>query len=107
VNATSKAILVTLGAYVATVAAIMVIVAIAIVIVLSLSLGCVATGRALFVLWAVIAGVCIASEIVVIATTRRQAASAKTRILIVAAYIATMLASFVFLAFSLMVVFNC
>ncbi|MFN2201008.1 MAG: hypothetical protein ACK2UO_07360 [Caldilineaceae bacterium] len=106
-NTTSKAVLFTVGAYVVTLAIIIAIVAVAIVVVMSLSLGCSALGHALFVLWATIAGVCIASVIAVSVVMRKQTESGTIRTLLLAGYIAAVLASSVFFAFGLMVVFNC
>ncbi len=63
--------------------------------------------RALQLLWATIAMVCLASVIMVVVVARKCIASTKGQIELVAAYGVALLASYVVIVFGLMVVFNC
>ena len=68
---------------------------------------CGAVSRALPVLWATIAAVFLASVVVVAVVAWKIVAGIAGRLAIVAVYGVVMLASYVFIAFGLLVVFNC
>ena len=106
-NASGKGVILAVVAYIVTMGVAIFIVAFGIMFVLILSLSCSAMGRALLTLWATIAIVCMASIAFVIVEVRKYVPDRTGRTTIVVAYGAAMLASYVFVAFGLMVLFNC
>jgi hypothetical protein len=104
-NTGAKGVLLVVGAYAAT----MVVAgftSLAIMILMEPH-GCSAMGRALLVLWGTIAAVFLASVAMVGVVAWKIVAGVAGRLAIVAAYGVAMLASYVVIAFGLMVAFNC
>jgi len=100
-----KGVLLVVGAYAAT----MVVAAFTSLAIIALMEphSCSDMGRALLVLWGTIAAVFLASVAVVGVVAWKIVAGVAGRLAIVAAYGVVMLASYVVIAFGLMVAFNC
>ena len=101
----AKGVLFAVGAYVATMG--VAILTSRAIMILMAPHGCSDMGRALLVLWGTIAAVFLASVVVVGVVAWKIVAGATGRLAIVAVYGVVMLASFVVIAFGLMVAFNC
>ena len=106
-NTRAKGVLLVVGAYFATMAISVFIIAIAFIIILMGSYSCNAISQAMLVLWGTIAVVFLASVAVVGVVAWKMVESVAGRLAIVAVYGVLLLASFVVIAFGLMVVFNC
>jgi hypothetical protein len=100
-----KGVLLVVGAYAATIG-VAAFTSLAIMILMEPH-SCSAMGRALLVLWGTNAAVFLASVAVVGVVAWRIVAGVAGRLAIVAAYGLVMLASYVVIAFGLMVAFNC
>lgn len=101
-----KGILLVVGASVVTLGVTVLIIVLAIMILLEPH-SCSAMSRALLVLWGTIALVILTSVIVVGVAAWKIIPDTTGRVAIVAVYGLAMLASYVFIAFGLMVAFNC
>jgi len=95
------------GAYVVTMGVAIFIALLAIIILMMEPHSCSTMGRALLVLWVTIAAVFLASAAVVGVVAWKIVADTAGRLAIVAVYGVMMLASYVVIAFGLMVAFNC
>jgi hypothetical protein len=103
-----KVILLVVGSYVITVAVAAFIIALAIMILMVVeSYDCSVMNRALVALWVMIAMLFLASVAVVRTVTRKVIPSVVGRRVVVVMYGMMMLASYVVIAFGLMVAFNC
>jgi hypothetical protein len=105
-NTGVKAVLLVVGAYGVTMGVAVFIVTLAILIMMEPH-SCSTMGRALLVLWATIAAVFLASVVVVGIIARKITPGIAGRLAIVAAHGVALLASYVVIAFGLMVLFNC
>ena len=101
----AKGVLLVVGAYAATMG-VAAFTSLAIMILMAPH-SCSAMGRALLVLWGTIAGVFLASVAMVGVVAWKIVAGVAGRLAIVAGYGVMMLASYVVIAFGLMVAFNC
>ena len=101
----AKGILLVVGAYISTMA-VAAFTSLAIMILMAPH-SCSAMGRALLVLWGTIAGVFLVSVAMVGVVAWKIVAGVAGRLAIVAVYGVVMLASYVVIAFGLMVAFNC
>jgi len=100
-----KAIVLTIGAYIIT----LITAALAALIVMTVMAprGCSDLSQALLVMWLVIAVLFLASCVTVGVAVRRATADRAGRVVLLAAYIAALLISYVVIAFGLMVALNC
>jgi hypothetical protein len=94
------------GAYIVTMGVAVLIVTLAIMVLVEPH-SCRAMGRALLVLWATIAALFLASTLVVGVLAWKVTPSVQQRRAIVVVYGMMMLASYVVIAFGLLVAFNC
>jgi hypothetical protein len=101
----AKGVLLVVGAYAATIG-VAVVTSLAIIILMEPH-SCSAMGRALLVLWGTIAAVFLTSVAMVGVVAWKIVAGVAARLAIVAAYGVAMLASYIVIAFGLMVAFNC
>ena len=106
-NTSAKGILLVVGAYVVTIGLAIVIVTLAIGILMMEPHGCSAMGRAMLMLWAVIAVLFVTSVVVVGVVARKFIAGAAGRYVVMGALGMALLASYIIIAFGLMVAFNC
>ena len=106
-NTDAKGVLLVAGTYIVTIGIAILVVALAIMILMMGSYNCSDMGRALIVLWLLLAALFLASVVVVGVVAWRSIASTVGRWATVIAYGIVMLASFVVFAFGLMVLFNC
>ena len=106
-NSGAKGVLLAIGAYVVTMGVAFFIAVLAIIILMMGSPSCSTMGQVLVVLWVIIAAVFLASAAVVGVVAWKIVAGIAGRLAIVAVYGVVMLASYVVIAFGLMVVFNC
>ena len=106
-NSGVKGVLLAIGAYVVTMGVAFFIALLAIIILMMGSPSCSTMGQVLVALWLIIAAVCFASAVVVRVTAWKFVAGKVGRLAIVAVYSVVMLASYVVIAFGLMVAFNC
>jgi hypothetical protein len=105
-NTGAKGVLLMVVAYGVAMGAAAIIITIAIVILLE-PLSCRAMGRALLVLWGTIAAVFLVSFAVVGATAWKIFSDTSGRAAVMIVYGLALLASYVVIAFGLMVLFNC
>ncbi len=106
INNGVKGVLLAVSASVVTMGVAVLIILLAILILLEPH-NCSAMGRALLVLWGTIAAVFLTSVVVVGVVAWKIIPDTSGRVAIVAVYGLAMLVSYVFIAFGLMVVFNC
>ena len=107
-NTDAKGVLLVAGTYIVTIGIAILVVALAIMILMMGSYNCSDMGRALIVLWLLLAALFLASVVVVGVVAWRSIASTVGRwATVIVAYGIVMLASFVVFAFGLMVLFNC
>ena len=105
-NSGAKGLRLVVGAFVVTMVVVAFIVLLTFII-LADPHSCSAMGRALAVLWGTIAAVFLASVVVVGVVAWKVIPGVAGRLVIVAAHGGAMLASYVVIAFVLMVAFNC
>jgi hypothetical protein len=105
-NAGAKGIILVIGAYFVTLAVTIFIILLAILILLDPN-SCSAMGRALLVVGGTIAVVFITSIVVVRVVAWKVIPGKVGRLAIMAVYVVAMLASYVVIAFGLLVLFNC
>lgn len=106
-NTDAKGVLLVAGTYIVTIGVAILVVALAIMILMMGSYNCGDMGRALIVLWLLLAALFLASVVVVGVVAWRSIASTAGRWATLIAYGVVMLASYVVFAFGLMVLFNC
>ena len=107
-NTGLKGILLVFGAYIVTIVVAILIIAISIIILIATSVtNCNTIATAMLVLWVIIAALFLVSLLVVRAIARKLTLSKEKRIAAMVAYGVVLLASYVVIAFGLMVAFNC
>lgn len=105
-NANAKSLTLAIGAYIVTMVVSVFIIAFAIMILMEVS-NCNTMSQALVMLWITLAVLFLTSIVLVAAVMRKFYTSSSGCLPIVAVYGAVLLVSYVFMAFCLMVAFNC
>ena len=106
-NTGAKRVLLVVGPSVVTMGVAILIIAITIFILMQDAYSCSYTTRVMLALWVTIAAIFLASVVVVGVVAWRIIPSAAGRLAVVAVYGVLMLASYVVIAFFLLVAFNC